>query len=80
MLARDIHSSFLQKSVNYRHKKFYNIDPWSHCDPLNLWFMLFSERLGAVVAYQSGQGENDGESDASGSKDDATGTVAGQRG
>jgi hypothetical protein len=36
-----------------------------HTGPLNLWFMLFSEWLGAVVAYQSGQGENDGESDAS---------------
>jgi hypothetical protein len=29
-LARDKHSSLLQKSVNYDHKKFYNIGPWKY--------------------------------------------------
>ncbi len=28
-LARDKHTSLLRKSVNYRHKKFYNIGTWS---------------------------------------------------
>jgi hypothetical protein len=29
-LTRDKHSSLLQRSVNYRRKKFYNIGPWAY--------------------------------------------------
>jgi hypothetical protein len=41
----DKHSSLLQKSVNYRQKKFYNIGPWS---PYSLYLIYLTFSLSTL--------------------------------